>query len=66
MEVLELDTSLPIPQTTEESVSCPVCGAAMMQADKLEESNHIFVWLECSKRDCDGQWLQKKDSRFSS
>ena len=43
MEVLELDASSPIPQTTEESVPCQVCGAAMMQADKLEEQDRTFM-----------------------
>jgi hypothetical protein len=41
---------------TEESEVCPVCGAAMMQTDKLEVGEYIFVWFECSREDCDGQW----------
>ncbi len=63
MEMLGLEAVGTKYKRTEERGLCPVCGAAMTQVDKLEEGEHIFIWFECSKRDCDGRWLQKK-SRF--
>jgi len=39
---------------------CPVCGAVMNEVDRLTDSLYTFIWLKCSKSDCDGQWLQKK------
>ncbi len=45
-------------------VLCPACGAVMLEVDRLREGNHIFVWFECSQKDCGGQWLQRK-SQFS-
>lgn len=60
METLGLDMAGTTYRQTEESGLCPVCGAAMVQVDKLKEDGHIFIWLECSKRECEGQWLQKK------
>jgi len=45
-------------------VLCPACGAVMLEADRLREGSHIFIWFECSKKDCGGQWLQKR-SQFS-
>jgi hypothetical protein len=39
---------------------CPECGAVMNEVDRLKEGLYTFIWLECSKSDCNGQWLQKK------
>jgi ribosomal protein S27AE len=39
---------------------CPECGAVMNEVDRLIEGKCTYIWLECSKSDCDGQWLQKK------
>jgi predicted RNA-binding Zn-ribbon protein involved in translation (DUF1610 family) len=41
-------------------VQCPACGAMMSEVDRLKEGSHMFVWYECSKKSCGGQWLQKK------
>jgi hypothetical protein len=32
----------------------------MNVVDKLVEGGFMYIWLECSKSICDGQWLQKK------
>ena len=39
---------------------CPECNAAMVVVDRFEENGVLFTWYECSRTDCDGQWLQKK------
>jgi predicted RNA-binding Zn-ribbon protein involved in translation (DUF1610 family) len=38
---------------------CPECGARMTEADRCRENGVLFVWYDCSRNDCDGQWLQK-------
>ncbi len=38
---------------------CPECGARMTEVDRCRENGVLFVWYECSRKDCDGQWLQK-------
>jgi len=45
-------------------ISCPVCGHMMTKADEREENGDLFVWYECSRNDCDGQWLQKISDGF--
>ncbi len=45
-------------------VLCPACGAVMLEVDRLREGSHVFIWFECSQKDCGGQWLQKR-SQFS-
>lgn len=44
---------------------CPECGTAMNEIDRLIEGQCIYIWLECSKSTCDGQWLQKKSNNSS-
>ena len=39
---------------------CPECGAEMKEIDRLIEGKRTYIWFECSRSDCDGQWLQKK------
>ena len=49
----------------EELGMCPECGAVMNEVDHIDEGLYTFIWFECSKSDCNGQWLQKKpNSRF--
>jgi hypothetical protein len=43
---------------------CPECGAVMNEQDRLIEGLYTYIWLECSKSDCDGQWMQKKPTGF--
>jgi hypothetical protein len=38
---------------------CPLCRAHMVEVDRRSEDGVLFVWYECSKNNCDGQWLQK-------
>lgn len=38
---------------------CPECGAGMTEVDRCNENESLFVWYQCSKKNCDGQWLQK-------
>lgn len=47
----------------EEFGLCPECGAVMNEKDRLTEGPYTYIWLGCSKSDCDGQWMQKKPSR---
>ena len=46
---------------TDDCILCPECGAVMDQVDQLKEGYNIFTWFECSKDDCNGQWLQKQN-----
>ncbi len=38
---------------------CPECGAHMVEVGRRSEGGVLFVWYECPKNNCDGQWLQK-------
>ncbi len=38
---------------------CPECGCEMKQAEQVDEGDFKFIWYECSRQGCDGQWLQK-------
>ena len=40
--------------------SCPECGARMEETERASEDGFIFVWYECSRTCCGGQWLEKK------
>ena len=46
-------------QQAQEQKFCPECGANMVKVDHRSEGGTSFVWYECSREDCDGQWLQK-------
>jgi len=39
---------------------CPQCGSAMAEAERINENGFSFVWYECIRADCDGQWLEKR------
>lgn len=39
--------------------SCPECRSQMKEAERREENGALFVWFECSRTECRGQWLQK-------
>jgi len=39
---------------------CPECGAKMEEAERVNEDGFIFVWYECARPGCSGQWLEKK------
>ena len=38
---------------------CPECNAVMVAVERCVENSILFVWYECSRISCDGQWLQK-------
>ena len=39
---------------------CPQCRAEMAEVDRVNENGFSFIWYECKRADCDGQWLEKK------
>jgi len=46
-------------QQSQEQKFCPDCGAQMTEVDRRNEDGALFIWYECSKNNCDRQWLQK-------
>jgi len=38
---------------------CPECGARMVEVERRSKDGALFVWYECSRDNCDEQWLQK-------
>ncbi|MDD5457908.1 MAG: hypothetical protein PHF37_00725 [Phycisphaerae bacterium] len=44
---------------------CPECGMIMQEAQRSDESGFVFVWWECPRDNCWGQWLEKKASVMS-
>ncbi len=53
---------------TPDQKRCPECGDKMIEVDRCNENGALFVWHECSRKNCNGQWLQKikKESLNSS
>ncbi len=43
---------------------CPECGDKMIEVNRCNENGVLFVWHECSRNNCDGQWLQKISQEF--
>jgi hypothetical protein len=43
---------------------CPDCRAVMSEADRVTEHGLVFVWYECTRSGCDGQWLEKKTAEM--
>jgi len=39
---------------------CPECGAKMDESERISENGFIFIWYECCRPGCTGQWLEKK------
>lgn len=37
---------------------CPQCGGLMKEAERCKEGSIVYVWFECVKTECDGQWFQ--------
>jgi hypothetical protein len=52
-------------QQLDRAPSCPVCGGAMLEIDRMVESGSLYIWYECSTTDCDEQWLSKKPTSAS-
>lgn len=42
---------------------CPTCKCAMAEVDRVNENGYSFIWYECMRDNCDGQWLEKKSNR---
>lgn len=38
---------------------CPECKSKMKEAERRQENGTTFVWFECSRPECKGQWLRK-------
>ncbi len=51
---------------TPEQKRCPECGDKMIEVDKRNENGALFVWHECNRNNCDGQWLQKIPQEFQN
>jgi predicted RNA-binding Zn-ribbon protein involved in translation (DUF1610 family) len=43
----------------EDKQFCPECGGRMTEVNRCNENGALFVWYQCSRDNCDGQWLQK-------
>lgn len=39
---------------------CPQCRSVMAEVESVNEDGFSFVWYECTRADCDGQWLEKR------
>ena len=39
---------------------CPDCRGAMAEIDRVNENGYSYIWYECIRADCDGQWFEKK------
>ncbi len=37
---------------------CPQCGGRMRELERLKEGTITYVWFECVRAECDGQWMQ--------
>jgi len=46
-------------------ISCPECGDKMREVDRCNESGEEFIWYECCRGNCDGQWLRRKKLSFN-
>jgi predicted RNA-binding Zn-ribbon protein involved in translation (DUF1610 family) len=50
-----------------EHTLCPECGDSMVAVDQCKENGASFTWYDCTRDDCDGQWLEKEIlARFKS
>lgn len=45
---------------------CPECGAAMSESERVLENGAVFVWYNCNRDNCSGQWLQKTPQQAMS
>ena len=39
---------------------CPECNDVMTVAEQYRENGALFIWYECTRDGCNGQWLEKK------
>ena len=52
------DFTKPSPQIREQHL-CPECNEDMIITEQQRENGFLFIWYECAKDGCDGQWLKK-------
>lgn len=45
--------------TSTEQYLCPDCSGVMTEVDRINEKGFSFIWYECKRSGCDGQWLEK-------
>lgn len=45
-------------------ILCPDCRTVMSEANRVTENGITFIWYECTRFDCDGQWLEKKTAEM--
>lgn len=38
---------------------CTECGGRMAEVDRINENGFLYVWHECVRSGCNGQWLEK-------
>jgi hypothetical protein len=38
---------------------CPECSSNLMEAERRNENGVLYVWYECNRNGCDGQWCRK-------
>ena len=39
---------------------CPECCTVMTEVEQITENSISFIWYECTRDGCSGQWLEKK------
>lgn len=44
---------------------CSECNTPMALIDRCHENGTLFLWYQCTRKNCAGQWLQKIDLRFN-
>jgi len=42
-----------------ENRACPQCSLRMKETQRMKERHSVFVWYECTVKDCSGQWLHR-------
>jgi hypothetical protein len=45
-------------QWAQNLISCPECNAPMVEIDRWNKNGSFFGWYECSRNNCDVQWLR--------
>lgn len=48
---------------TAECRLCPDCRSVMSKVDQVAENGLLFIWYECTREGCDGQWLEKRTTK---
>jgi hypothetical protein len=45
---------------------CPECGAIMHETARTCENGSLYIWYECKRSNCDGQWLHKSSATLKN